>query len=128
MNKFISYIGLIVIGGIILSCSAKDDYQGLEFSPNMYHSIPYEPLTQIKDKDAGNWVNSDSDGYGEYFNSNPNNPYMMNMRIPPPYSVARTKNGFLPYRVPKDSVEFAAKYVKNPLDSTEVIVAQHRAG
>jgi mono/diheme cytochrome c family protein len=127
MSRLLTYLGLIVMGGIMVSCSAKDDYQGLEYAPNMYHSVPYEPLTQIKDKDAGNWVNSDHDGYGEYFNSNPNNPYMMNMRVPPPHTVARTKNGFLPYRVPKDSIEFAARYIRNPLDSTAEIVAEGKA-
>jgi hypothetical protein len=127
MNRIISYIGLIVIGGIIVSCSAKEDYQGLEYAPNMYHSVPYEPMTQITDKDAGSWVNSDSDAYGEYFNSNPNNPHMMNLRTPPANVVARTKNGFLPYRVPKDSIEFAGKYVMNPLDSTAEIVSQGKA-
>ena len=127
MNKILSYIGLIVIGGLIISCSAKEDYQGLEYAPNMYHSVPYEPLTQITDKDAGNWVNSDSDIYGEYFNSNPNNPHMMNLRVPPANVVARTKNGFLPYRVPKDSIEYAGKYVKNPLDSTTEVLAEGKA-
>jgi mono/diheme cytochrome c family protein len=127
MNRILSYIGLILIGTIILSCKAKDDYQGLEYAPNMYHAVPYEPLSQITDEDAGNWVNSDSDIYGEYFTSNPNNPHMMNMRMPPPYAVARTKTGFLPYRVPKDSIEFASKYIKNPLDSTAEILAEGKA-
>ncbi len=127
MNRILSYIGLIVIGGIIISCSAKDDYQGLEYAPNMYHSVPYEPMTQITDTDAGNWVNSDSDEYGEYFNSNPNNPHMMNLRTPPANVVARTKNGFLPYRIPKDSIENAGKYIKNPLDSTVEMIAQGKA-
>lgn len=127
MNKIFSYIGLIVIGSIILGCKAEGDYQGMEYAPNMYHSVPYEPLTQITDTDAGNWVNSDDDGYGEYFNSNPNNPHMMNMRTPPPYSVPRTIDGFLPYRIPKDSIEYAGKYIMNPLDSTAEIVAQGQA-
>ena len=52
---------------------------------------------------------------------------MMNMRTPPPYSVPRTKDGFLPYRVPKDSIEYAGKYIRNPLDSTAEIVAQGKA-
>ena len=127
MNRILSYIGFILVGGVILGCKAKGDYQGMEYAPNMYHSVPYEPLTQITDKDAGNWVNSDSDGYGEYFSSNPNNPHMMNMRPPPPYSVPRARDGFLPYRVPKDSIEYAGKYVLNPLDSTAEIVTQGKA-
>lgn len=127
MNRSIVYIGLVILVSFLLSCSAKDDYQGLEFAPNMYHSVPYEPMTQITDKDAGNWVNSDSDIYGEYFNSNPNNPHMMNLRTPPAHVVARSKSGYLPYRIHKDSIEYAGKYVKNPLDSTAELVSQGKA-
>ena len=127
MNRSIVYIGLVILGSFLLSCSAKDDYQGLEYAPNMYHSVPYEPMTQITDKDAGNWVNSDSDIYGEYFNSNPNNPHMMNLRTPPAHVVARSKSGYLPYRIHKDSIEYAGKYVKNPLDSTAELVSQGKA-
>ena len=118
---------MVSLGSFLLSCSAKEDYQGLEFAPNMYHSVPYEPMTQITDKDAGNGVNSDSDIYGEYFNSNPNNPHMMNLRTPPAHVVARSKSGFLPYRIHKDSIEYAGKYVKNPLDSTAELVSQGKA-
>lgn len=124
MNRIYTYIILFGIIVILGSCGAKDNFQGFEYAPNMYHSVPYEPLTQITDADAGNWVNSDSDGYGEYYNSNPNNPHNMTMRTPPANSVKRRNNGFLPYRIPKDSIDFAAAFVKNPLDSTAEIVAR----
>jgi mono/diheme cytochrome c family protein len=90
----------------------------------MYHSVPYEPLKQITDPSAGSAFSDRSDGYGEFYNSNPNNPHTMNMRPPVPNTVRRSPDGLLPYRVPKDSFDYAANYVHNPLDSTTEIVAQ----
>lgn len=113
---------LIFTGGLLVSCGAGPDDQGTEFAPNMYHAIPYEPLKQIKDQDAGNWVSSLDNGVGEYYSSNPNNPHEMNMRTPPANTVRRTKEGFLPYRIPADSIELAARTLKNPLDSTQAII------
>lgn len=110
---------------IVISCvdAGKDD-SGTEFAPNMYHAIPYEPLKQIKDKDAGNWVSSIDNGVGEYYSSNPNNPNGMNMRLPPPNTVKRNDYEFLPIRIPKDSLVLAAKVLKNPTDSTAAVVAE----
>ncbi len=115
---------VVVLGGVaaLVGCKADGDFQGLEYAPNMYHSVAYEPLKQIKDKDAGKWVNSSEDDIGEYYSSNPNNPYEMNMREPVPNTVRRGK--FLPYRIPKDSVALAARTLVNPLDSTAEVIAE----
>jgi hypothetical protein len=103
-------------------CKARNNYPGLEYAPNMYHSIAYDPLTQITDKNEGNWLSSDNDGYGEFYNSNPNNPHKMNLRLPPPHTVRRTRDGWFPYHIPKDSVDMASRLLKNPLDSTAALV------
>ena len=47
----------------------------------------------------------------------------MNMRTPPANTVPRNKNGWLPYRIPKDSLELAAKRLKNPVDSSAQVLA-----
>lgn len=120
MNKVLAVIVAVSLYG----CRAGDNNPGTEYAPNMYHAIPYEPLAQIKDKDAGNWVSSLNDGKGEYYSSNPYNPYEMNMRVPPANSVERRENGYLPYRIPKDSLEYAARVLKNPFDSTAAIIAE----
>lgn len=112
---------------LLAGCKAGGDYQGREYAPNMYHSVAYEPLTQITDEDAGTWVNSLDNGRGEYFNSNKYNPNRMNMRVPPANTVKRDKHGWLPYRIPKDSLDYASKTLKNPLDSTAEIVAEGKA-
>ena len=110
---------------LLTSCGASGDNQGREYAPNMYHSVAYEPLNQITDEDAGRWLTSIEykDDHAEFFNSNKLNPNHMNMRIPPKNTVRRNTQGWLPYRIPKDSLEYAAKIMKNPLDSTAAIIA-----
>jgi len=120
----IHHILLILLGISLWSCKAKDDFQGLEYAPNMYHSVPYEGLTQITNEDEGQWLSNREDGLGEFYNSNPNNPHNMNMREPVANTVKRVEGGYLPYRVHKDSAELAGRVVFNPLDSTADIVSE----
>jgi len=110
---------------VLTSCGAGGENQGTEYAPNMYHSVAYEPYSQITDEDAGRWVTSIDypDGHAEFYNSNKFNPYRMNMRESAPHTVARNKHGWLPYRLGKDSLAFAAANVKSPLDSTAAIIA-----
>lgn len=117
---------LIAIAGaaVLAGCKAGGDNPGREYAPNMYHSVAYEPLTQITDESAGTWVNSLSNGRGEYFNSNKYNPHRMNMREPAPNTVKRNTQGWLPYRT--QLLADGAK-VKNPLDSSAAILAEGKA-
>ena len=110
---------------VLTSCGAGGENQGTEYAPNMYHSVAYEPYSQITDEDAGRWLTSIEypDDHAEFYNSNKFNPYRMNMRESAPHTVARNKHGWLPYRLGKDSLAFAAANVKNPLDSTAAIIA-----
>jgi mono/diheme cytochrome c family protein len=114
---------------LLTSCGAGGEDQGTEYAPNMYHSVAYEPYTQIVDEDAGRWVTSIEypDGHAEYFNSNKFNPNRMNMRESAPNTVSRNKNGWLPYRLGKDSLAYASAHMKNPLDSTAEIIASGKA-
>lgn len=115
----ISFLALAV--GLI-GCKSSGDNPGLEYAPNMYHSVAYEPLKQIKDKESGLWVNSQEESIGEYYSSNPNNQHEMNMLEPVANTVRR--GDFLPYRIPKDSIELAARVLTNPLDSSAVVLAE----
>lgn len=115
-------IKLIFLILFIASCSAKDDYPGVEYAPNMYHSTPYEPLSQVKDKEIGSWLDSNpNDNHGEFYNSNPYNPYEMTMREPVPNTVKR--DNYLPYRIPKDSLALASE-IKNPLEDSEEVLKE----
>ena len=123
--KFNKIFTLLVASGAVLliSCEAGKDNAGYEYAPNMYHSVAYEPLKQIVDKDAGAWVNSTNEDIGEYYSSNPNNhkEYEMNMLEPVANTVKR--GDYLPYRIPKDSLALAAAIVTNPLAETKDVLA-----
>src|SRR5688572_2634970 len=121
---------------LLAGCSASGDNPGVEYAPNMYHSVPYDPFTQITDTDAGRWATSidypdmpgDDEGHAEYFNSNMFNLHRMNMRTPPPNTVKRNAQGWLPYRLPNDSTGLRlANRLRNPLDSTAEVLAAGKA-
>ncbi len=122
------FVGLSA-AALLTSCGAGGNDQGTEYAPNMYHSVAYEPYTQIVDEDAGRLVTSIdyTDHHAEFFNSNKLNissmNSYMNMRNPAPNTVPRNKQGWLPYRLGKDSLAYAATHIKSPLDSTAEIVA-----
>lgn len=118
-----------VTAAVLLGCAGGDN-PGREYAPNMYHSVAYEPLSQITDEQAGAWVNSLDNGRGEYFNSNKYNEFRMNMREPAPNTVKRNKFGWLPYRsknVPKDSVDIITKAMISPLDSSAQYLVEGKA-
>ena len=109
---------LVVASAAVLAACAGGDNPGREYAPNMYHSVAYEPLSQITDEQAGAWVNALDNGRGEYFNSNKYNAFRMNMREPAPHTVKRNPQGWLPYRsknVPKDSIDIVVKGMTSPL-------------
>lgn len=113
---------LLAAVSVFASCTDQKQFNKIgehnaprvEYAPNMYHSEAYEPLTQITEEDAGSWVNSDDDKYGEFYNSNPYNPYSMNMRTPPARTIKYNNKGYLPYTIGKDSLALGAA-VKSPL-------------
>jgi mono/diheme cytochrome c family protein len=135
--RLIKSITIGVAAAVLLtSCGAGVDDQGTEYAPNMYHSVAYEPYSQITDKDAGRWLTSieypkgegEEEGHAEFYNSNRFNPYRMNMRDPAPNTVKRNALGWLPYRLPNDSTGLRlANRLKNPLDSSAAVLAEGKA-
>jgi len=107
---------------LLTACGAGENDPGTEYAPNMYHAVSYEPLIQITNEDEGAWVSSNEDEYGEYYSSNPNNPFGMNMRQPVDKTVRRTENGMLPYRIHPDSLELAGRILENPLTVSDGIL------
>jgi mono/diheme cytochrome c family protein len=115
---------------LLASCGAGGNDQGVEYAPNMYHSVAYEPYSQITDKDAGRWLTSIEypDGHAEHYNSNNFNPFRMNMREPAPNTVKRNAQGWLPYRIPNTPEGLAlAASMKSPLDSSAQVIASGKA-
>jgi hypothetical protein len=131
----------LIIGSALFMSSCNHDFSWIgehktpraEFAPNMYHSVAYEPLTQIIDEGAGNWLSSDDKTdnenygktYGEYFNSNPynadsSNGYTpVNSRIPVKGTI---KRGFMPYHLAKESLDSADRTNKTPLTVSPAVL------
>jgi mono/diheme cytochrome c family protein len=118
----IKKIAFIFLVGGLTACGASGDHPGTEFAPNMYHSVPYDPLKQITDEREGKIVSSRDDDLGEFYNSNPHNPFNMTMRVPPANTVKRREDGALPYRIHSDSLELAARTLVNPFEATEEVL------
>lgn len=119
--KALIFGGSALAISLLAGCKAGGDNQGLEYAPQMYHSVAYEPLTQIKDESEGSWLSNREDGKGEFFNSNVYNPHGMNMREPVANTVPRNKQGYLPYRIKAFELEQAA-LTKNPVESSEEVL------
>jgi len=120
MYKSLKYSFILGIGILLSSCAAGPDNTGLEYAPQMYHSTPYEPLTQITDESFGTWLDSnEEDGHGEFYNSNPYNKHKMNMREP----VANTvKRGILlqpDFEAGDDQLAIAAQTLVSPYDTLQ---------
>lgn len=121
LKSTLRFLGILSAGTLIVSCTAGVDDTGLEYAPQMYHSTPYEPLTQITDESSGSWLDSnDEDGHGEFYNSNPYNKFKMNMREPVANTVRRDQP--LPYRITNEDLEGGAQ-VPSPfsVDDTDVV-------
>lgn len=120
---------LAIFACSLYSCEPKGDYAGVEYAPNMYHSVAYDAYSQI------------TDSTDAYYNSTPYNQYKgkrkINMLPPVEGTVARQnfrsvadtskdvrdKNLFF-YELHKDSIDLAARILKNPiaLDSTGLVL------
>lgn len=135
--KSIHKVGLFFTGIVALTACNHDfshieEHKDprIEYAPNMYYSEAYEPLKQIDDEQSGTAFDANDDktwgvNYGEHYNSNPvnrsaENSYTpMNMRVPAANTV---KRGFMPYTIGKDSIEFAARTLRNPLAKSEAVL------
>ncbi len=122
-NFLICSVGLGVGAILLSSCAASGDNPGLEYAPQMYHSTPYEGLSQVQDEEAGSWLAStDEEPHGEFYNSNPYNEHGMTMREPVPNTIARGK--YLPNHIEKDNYELADERLINPYDSNAVALKE----
>src|SRR5688572_19748952 len=131
-NLFVGISG----AALLTACGAGGNDQGTEYAPNMYHSVAYEPYSQITDEDAGRWLTSidypaaveGGEGHAEFFNSNRFNPHRMNMRETPPNTVRRNAQGWLPYRLPNDSIGLRmSNSLKSQIESSDAVLASGKA-
>jgi mono/diheme cytochrome c family protein len=107
-------LGLALV--VLSSCQRNPEDKGWEFAPQMYRSVPYEPLKQVEG------------------DKNKFNPYGMNMRLPVKGTVIRKinqnpyaqglANDLMVYNIPKDSIEVSERVLKNPFPSNDSTLAQ----
>lgn len=94
---------------------------GYEYAPAMYHSWPYEPLTQVTDEDATSW----------HYNSTPYNDYdgkyKSNSLTPVEGTVAYGKLDFyFPFENSPAGRTEAGDQMENPIELTELTMNEGR--
>lgn len=114
---------LVALGG----CTAGVDDTGLEYAPQMYHSTPYEPLSQIQNEDAGSWLDSNpEDEHGEFYNSNPYNPHNMTMLEPVANTIKRGEY-IEDYGIAPTDYAAAEALLTNPYADSDVALKEGKA-
>ncbi|GAB3980464.1 cytochrome c [Spirosoma terrae] len=114
-HKSVTTLAIVALLFTGVACKRGHDNPGLEFAPNMYESVGYEPYRQIK--------------------PNPINPTGLNMRLPARGTVARpnyhttfgkgdsAKTDLMIYNIPADSISIAERVLVNPIPQTEQSLA-----
>ncbi len=111
MNRLRNTISVFLLGVALVACN-DPNRTGWEFAPNMYNSPAYEAQTQWRSNDI--------------------NPHGMNMREPVAGTVARVNyqttyvqddssvvQDLMIYNLSKDSLEWAADHLVNPIPWSE---------
>lgn len=102
MNIGLKASAVLFSSAILVACSNDQD-PGIEYAPDMYHSVALDPYSQVKE--------------------NKFNPGGMNMRQPAPGTVARGKEGYNLY-LSENTAEAAGGELLNPLEKTEKHLAE----
>ena len=106
MSPFLKY-GLsaasLALSVGLTSCSPDPNSPGVEYAPEMYESIPYEPLRQL----TYNTINS----------------FGINERTPAAGTVPRGKLAYFDH-IPKDSVGIAERTIHNPYAYTKANIEE----
>ncbi len=89
---------LLSLGLATTACTHDGNDPGVEYAPEMYESIPYEPLSQT--------------------HFNPINAFGINERTPATGTVPRGKLNYFDH-IPKDSVRMAERLLHNPYAYTK---------
>lgn len=135
--KNIFYVGLASI--LLLACDARQNDPGLEYAPQMYHSVPYEPLSQFTEeeipsgflesfyyKDKVNSIEHNATN-GKIINSmKPVDGTMKRQRYASVHNGAKPQKGqeLLTYNIAPDDYATAGQVLKNPLPINDDIVEE----
>ncbi|MBF9220051.1 c-type cytochrome [Hymenobacter ruricola] len=98
LNLSLRVSALLLSLGLASACTHRPDDPGVEYAPEMYESIPYEPLKQT--------------------NFNTVNSFGINERTPANGTIPRGKLNYYDH-IPKDSVGIAERRLRNPFPYTK---------
>ena len=108
----LTFVGLIVAGS---GCKRGHDNTGVEYAPQMYDAVGYEPYRQIRPNEV--------------------NPMKLNMRLPASGTVSRpnyqtsfgsgdsTSADLMLYNIPADSIGISERVLTNPIPQSEQALA-----
>lgn len=97
------YAAALLLSTGLGACSTDPNDPGVEYAPEMYESIPYEPLRQTS--------------------FNKINPFGINERTPATGTVPRGKLNYYDH-IPKDSVRIAERTLSNPYAYTKANIEE----
>jgi mono/diheme cytochrome c family protein len=97
---------LLSLGLATTACTNDGNDPGVEYAPEMYESIPYDPLSQT--------------------HFNPVNSFGINQRTPANGTVPRGKLSYYDH-IPKDSVRMAERLLHNPFAYTKANLEEGKA-
>lgn len=109
----LAVIGLLITG---VSCKRGHNDTGVEYAPQMYRPVGYEPYKQVK--------------------ANPINPQGISMRLPARGTVSRPNyhttfgtganktTDLMMYNIPADSLGLAERVLTNPIPDSEKTLAE----
>ncbi len=118
--KKITVLGFIAILSLTMACQQDHNNPGIEYAPNMYHAISYEPFRQ--ESDFKNKFNPKGGGN--------------NLWLPVKGTVARrhyqtvyksdstVTTDLMIYSIHKDSIGIAERILRNPIPTTDQSLAQ----
>jgi mono/diheme cytochrome c family protein len=120
--KFIYSILVLTGTSLFFGCSKDPNDPGLEYAPQMYHAIAFEPFSQVTDTNS------------EFYNTINVNTGGQNLRLPASGTIARkhysgmTKGelakDIYQYNIPADSLDYAAKVLINPIPLSPGVVEE----
>ncbi|MFT6962464.1 MAG: mono/diheme cytochrome c family protein, partial [Flammeovirgaceae bacterium] len=129
---------------LLVSCEAEENYTGTEYAPQMYHSVPYEPLTQFTEENVNGlletwYYNSVDKSSNTISLAYSNKKFITNSLEPVQGTVKRQKYSsveeldsagnrqLLLYNIDADDFETAGKVLKNPVPKTDEILEEGAA-
>lgn len=129
MKRITTYFLLLVLGASLAGCKAEGEYPGIEFAPQMYHSVPYEPYTSFGEEEVPTalWQVTDNTIPVNDYGYNSDAEKRLNMLTPPEGTVPRQMHynaqlkdtAFFHSDLHKDSLALAGRILKSPFKTVD---------